>query len=60
MKITTELAASSIGLLLAVAAGAWKEWYWDAKHPETHTVDVWDFVATSCGGLFAFLVILIT
>jgi hypothetical protein len=60
MNVTTDLIASGIGLLLAIVVGAIKEWWWDARHPATHTVDFWDFAATSLGGLAAFIVILIS
>lgn len=39
-----------VGIAAAVVAGALKEAY-DKLHPDTHTVDVWDFIATSAGGL---------
>jgi len=42
--------AASWCALAAVLAGAIKE-LWDYFHPETHTVDVWDFNATAMGGL---------
>ena len=44
-----------LGAVLAL--GAFKEWVWDAKHPDTHTVDVWDFVAGAGGAVFAFLML---
>ena len=37
-------------MMAALAAGALKEIY-DRFHPATHTVDVWDFVATAAGGV---------
>lgn len=37
------------GVLASVLAGALKELY-DHFHPDTHTVDVMDFVATLAGG----------
>jgi len=52
--------AGIIGLLAAVAAGAVKEWVYDAKRTDTHTVDSLDFWATvQCGtlGAIVFLVI---
>jgi bifunctional DNase/RNase len=46
-----------IAFMVAVLVGAAKEVY-DASRPQTHTADVWDFVATALGGvvggLFAF------
>jgi len=39
-----------VGIAVAVIAGYLKEKY-DAMHPDTHTVDKWDFYATSLGGL---------
>lgn len=47
-------------LVFSIAVGAWKEWWWDARHPTENTVDFYDFLATSLGGLFAFLVIIVT
>ena len=34
---------------VSIVAG-WKEWY-DYRHKENHTPDVWDWVATSLGGI---------
>lgn len=39
-----------IGIFAAIVVGALKEAY-DSLHPDIHTVDVWDFVATSLGGI---------
>lgn len=39
-----------VGIAAAVVAGALKEAY-DRLHPDTHTVDKWDFIATSLGGI---------
>ncbi|MEQ1665596.1 MAG: hypothetical protein ABL927_09500, partial [Bdellovibrionales bacterium] len=39
-----------VGSLAAVLAGALKELY-DSKHPDNHTADIRDFIATSIGGL---------
>jgi len=36
-------------LLVALIAGL-KEWY-DSKHPDIHTADIWDFIATTLGGV---------
>ncbi len=48
-----------IGIFAAVVSGAIKEAY-DSLHPDTHTVDKWDFYATSlggiAGGLFVYLI----
>ena len=44
-------------LAAVIALGVLKEWVWDAKHPDTHTVDVWDFVAGLGGAVFAYLMI---
>ena len=46
------------GLLAAIAAGALKEIY-DEFHPETHTVDVMDFLATVAGGIVASIFVLL-
>lgn len=47
------------GFAAAIIAGVLKE-IWDYFYPETHTCDVWDFVATAGGGLvgslFVFLI----
>lgn len=43
------VAAALIGVVVAGAIGAWKEWVYDAARPE-HTVDVFDFLATLFGG----------
>lgn len=40
-------------LLMAIIAGALKEWYWDLRGHGT--VDVWDFAATCGGGFIASL-----
>jgi hypothetical protein len=47
------------GLCVAIALGAVKEWWWDRIHPQTHSVDPWDFAATVSGGLAAFALALI-
>ncbi len=39
-----------VAILPAVAAGALKEAY-DHRHPESHTCDARDFIATTAGGL---------
>ena len=44
-------------LAAVIALGVLKEWYWDAKHPLTHTVDVWDFIAGAGGAVFAYLML---
>lgn len=38
-----------LALVTAIVAGALKE-AWDARHPENHTVDGVDFLATALGG----------
>ena len=38
----------SIALVAVIAA--LKEWY-DSKHSDIHTADIWDFVATVIGGI---------
>ena len=45
---------AEIGFILSVWAGLVKEFY-DWLHPETHTADVLDFVATALGGSVAYL-----
>ena len=50
--------AGIIGLLAAVAAGAVKEWVYDAKRTDTHTVDSLDFWATVQGGTFGTIMFL--
>jgi hypothetical protein len=44
-------------LAAVIALGVLKEWVWDAKHPETHTVDPWDFAAGCAGAFFAFVLL---
>lgn len=39
------------GVEAATLVGAWKELWFDARRPDKHTVDFWDFVATTCGGV---------
>ena len=41
-----------LGLALAALTGAGKE-LWDLAHPSEATADVWDLLATVCGGLLA-------
>ena len=45
------------GLLLAVVVGFLKEVY-DYFHQDKHTPDVWDWVATSLGGLLGYIIYL--
>ena len=45
------------GLLLAVVVGFLKEIY-DYMHKDKHTPDVWDWVATSLGGLLGYIIYL--
>jgi hypothetical protein len=47
-----------LGLVAAFTAGALKEIY-DHAHPENHTVDIWDFVATCAGAMVAAGVVLL-
>lgn len=44
-----------IGLWVAVFTGVSKEGY-DFYHPDRYTCDVWDFVATACGGVIGAVV----
>lgn len=46
------------GLGGAVVAGVGKEIY-DRQHPESHTADIYDLLATSVGGLFGAVFFLI-
>lgn len=53
--------ASLVGVLAACAAGWVKEYRYDKKRPEKHTVDRMDFKVTCYGGLiggllFAFII----
>jgi len=45
------------GLLLAVVGAITKEIY-DYFHPDTHTADVWDAVATTIGGIIGYVIYL--
>lgn len=45
------------GLLLAVVVGFLKEVY-DYFHQDKHTPDVWDWIATSLGGLLGYIIYL--
>jgi len=45
------------GLLLAVVVGFLKEVY-DYFHQDKHTPDVWDWVATSLGGIIGLVIYL--
>ena len=45
------------GLLLAVVVGFIKEVY-DYFHQDKHTPDVWDWFATSLGGLLGYIIYL--
>jgi hypothetical protein len=40
-------------IISALGAGLAKEYIWDASHPETHTVDIFDAGATFVGGVLA-------
>ena len=44
------LMAALAGATVAAVAGALKELY-DHLHPTEHTCDIFDFVATVCGGI---------
>jgi hypothetical protein len=46
----------SIAIVAVIAA--LKEWY-DSKHPDIHTADIWDFNATVIGGVIGSLFFLI-
>ena len=52
--LTPFIGATSI-LVVAVVA-ALKEAY-DYLHPESHTADIWDWVATTLGGVVGFVII---
>jgi hypothetical protein len=52
--LTPFIGAYSI-LVVAVIA-ALKEIY-DARHPDKHTADIWDWVATTLGGLVGFVTV---
>jgi hypothetical protein len=41
------------GIIAAWVVGWAKEFIWDAAHPLTHTVDVFDMVATGTGGILS-------
>jgi hypothetical protein len=45
------------GLLFAVVGAIGKEIY-DYLHQDTHTLDVWDAVATTLGGLLGYIIYL--
>lgn len=40
-------------IIASLAVGLAKEYIYDAAHPATHTVDIYDAVATFAGGLIA-------
>lgn len=46
------------GTLVAVAIGYAKECFYDAAHPDTHTVDVNDFYATTLGGVVGAIILI--
>ena len=52
--LTPFIGAASI-LVVAVIA-ALKEVY-DYMHPDSHTADIWDWVATTLGGIVGFVII---
>lgn len=41
------------GFLFALLVGLLKEYSYDRARPESHHVEVWDWIATAGGGLFA-------
>jgi len=43
-------------VLAACVAGAIKELY-DSANPQTHTADIWDFVATFAGGALVWAIV---
>ncbi len=45
--------------ILVVSLLAYAKEKYDAKHKDKHTADVWDFVATTLGGLVGFALITI-
>lgn len=47
-----------IGLGVAILVGVAKEGY-DFCHPDKHTCDVWDFIATAIGGVAGVLLTLL-
>jgi hypothetical protein len=47
-----------LGFVVTAIVGLLKEVY-DNYHPDKHTADVWDFIATGLGGLFAVIITLI-
>jgi heme/copper-type cytochrome/quinol oxidase subunit 4 len=52
--LTPIIGATSIFVVAVIAA--LKEVY-DYMHPETHTADIWDWVATTLGGIVGFVVV---
>jgi hypothetical protein len=50
LGLTFGLVVPALGLFVAVAAGFGKE-EWDRRHPETHTADRYDALATILGGI---------
>jgi len=53
VSVTGSLALAGVAVLLA---GAGREVY-DAYHPDTHTADIWDVVATCAGWIPVALVV---
>lgn len=47
-----------VGLLVAMAAGFFKEVY-DKRHPDKHTADLMDMLATWFGGVVGFILFLV-
>lgn len=47
---------AQLGLVACAAAGAGKEMF-DFLHPEKHSVELMDFIATCCGGIVAYILL---
>lgn len=60
--LTTSLAAVAcavLSFLLAAAVGWVKEYIYDVKRPDRHTVDKNDFYATALGGAFGSVLLIV-
>jgi len=53
--VVTAVRVAYTAQLVVVGFAAWKEWSYDAKHTDVHTVDPRDFAATVAGGLLVTL-----
>lgn len=53
------LVSAAIGLIVAAIAGWVKEYAYDKKRPERHTVDKNDFYATALGGAAGAIVLVV-